>query len=189
MTQNYTGMRKGISLVEMTIAIVLFAVLSAIGLKYTKVYLNTDLQAKKARVAAATDQASQLVQAYTIYKTELGVEPTSINDFNGSSAILTTIPTKISEMLTKGWELNTSTGFLGTGVAFQMVLDKNTTTNDKIDAIHCALFNREFNSTQDLNVTNAYNFGAAAAKKATQGNYFCYGQATTNNPTIMVVVP
>jgi prepilin-type N-terminal cleavage/methylation domain-containing protein len=102
--KQYTGMRKGISLVEMTIAIVLFAALAAIGLKYTKVYLNTDLQAKKARVAAATDQASQLVQAYQIYKTEMGVEPTSINDFNGSSSILTTWPTKIKEMSTTGWE-------------------------------------------------------------------------------------
>lgn len=187
--KQYTGMRKGISLVEMTIAIVLFAVLAAVGLKYTKVYLNTDLQAKKARVAAATDQASQLVQAYQIYKTELGVEPTAIGDFNGSSAILTAIPTKITEMSTKGWELNVSTGLPGTGVAFQMVLDKNTSTNDAIDAVHCALFNREFNSSQDLNVTNAFDFGTAAAKKATQGNYFCYGKATTGNPTIMVVLP
>lgn len=187
--KKYTGMRKGVSLVEMTIAIVLFAALAAIGLKYSKVYLNTDLQAKKARVAAATDQAAQLVQAYQIYKTELGVEPTAIGDFNGSASILTDIPTKISEMSTTGWELNTSTGLPGTGVAFQMKLDKNTTTSDKVDALHCAIFNREFNSTQDLNVTNSYNFGTAAAKAATQGNYFCYGQATTNNPTIMVVVP
>ena len=187
--KQYTGMRKGISLVEMTIAIVLFAALAAIGLKYTKVYLNTDLQAKKARVAAATDQASQLVQAYQIYKTEMGVEPTSINDFNGSSSILTTWPTKIKEMSTLGWELNTSTGLPGTGVAFQMKLDKNVSTTDKIDAVHCAIFNREFNATQDLNVTNSFQFGTAAAKKATQGNMFCYGQATTNNPTIMIVVP
>lgn len=100
--KKYTGMRKGVSLVEMTIAIVLFAALAAIGLKYSKVYLNTDLQAKKARVAAATDQAAQLVQAYQIYKTELGVEPTAIGDFNGSASILTDIPTKISEMSTTG---------------------------------------------------------------------------------------
>lgn len=189
MTQKYTGMRKGISLVEMTIAIVLFAVLAAVGLKYSKVFLNTDLQAKKARVAAATDQAGQLVQAYQIYKTEVGVEPTSINDFNGSSSILTKWPTKITEMSTNGWELNTSTGLAGTGVAFQMKLDKNVSTTDKIDAIHCAVFNREFNTSQDLNVTNSYNFGTAASKFARMGNYFCYGQATTNNPTIMVVVP
>jgi len=53
MTQNYTGMRKGISLVEMMIAIILFAALSTIGLKYYKNYINTDLQAMKARNAAA----------------------------------------------------------------------------------------------------------------------------------------
>ncbi|MDP3300781.1 MAG: prepilin-type cleavage/methylation domain-containing protein [Sulfuricurvum sp.] len=189
MTQNYTGMRKGISLVEMTIAIILFAVLAAVGLKYSKLFLNTDLQAKKARVAAATDQANQLVQAYTIYKVETGLEPTSINDLNGTSAILNDWPTKITEMSTKGWELNTSTGLAGTGFAFQLKLDKNISTSDTIDALHCAVFNREFNTSTELNVTNAFNFGTAAVKFARMGNYFCYGQATVNNPTIMVVVP
>jgi prepilin-type N-terminal cleavage/methylation domain-containing protein len=190
--KQYTGMRKGVSLVEMTIAIVLFAALAAIGLKYSKVYLNTDLQAKKARVAAATDQASQLVQAYQIYKTEMGVEPTSINDFNGTSAILNDWPTKITEMSTTGWELNTSTGLAGTGVAFQMKLDKNLTTTDTVDAVHCAIFNREFNSSVELNVTNSFDFDTAAAKFARYGNYFCYGDpavAGTGGTTIMVVVP
>lgn len=190
--KKYTGMRKGVSLVEMTIAIVLFAALAAIGLKYSKIYLNTDLQAKKARVAAATDQASQLVQAYQIYKTETGLEPTSINDFNGSSAILTEWPTMIKEMTTAGWELNTSTGLAGTGVAFQMKLDKNLTATDTVDAVHCAIFNREFNSSVELNVTNSFDFGSAAAKFANYGNYFCYGDPAvegTGSTTIMVVVP
>lgn len=190
MTQNYTGMRKGISLVEMTIAIILFGVLAAVGLKYSKLFLNTDLQAKKARVAAATEQATQLLTAYTIYKTETGLEPTTINDFNGSSAILNDWPTKVTEMSTGGWELNISTGLTGTtGYAFQMKLDKNVSTLDKVDALHCAIFNREFNTSAELNVTSTTNFGTAAAAYARQGNYFCYGNPATSKATIMVVVP
>lgn len=190
--KQYTGMRKGISLVEMTIAIVLFAALAAIGLKYSKVYLNTDLQAKKARVAAATDQASQLVQAYQIYKTELGTEPTSISDLNGSAAILTKVPTKIAEMSTIGWEVNTTTGLTpGTGVAFQMTLDKNSTADKMNTYQYCALWNREFNSStalNDLNTSKSNLFGTAAAKYATQGNSFCYSIGNYK-ARIMVVVP
>ena len=189
--KKYTGMRKGISLVEMVIAIVLFAALAAIGLKYTKVYLNTDLQAKKARTAAATDQAGQLVQAYQIYKTETGLEPTSINDLNGTSAILTAIPTKISEMSTVGWELNTSTGIPGTGVAFQLKLDTNTSATDTTTEQYCALFNREFNTSTELNVSDDQPFGTtgdATASAGTFGNYFCYSRAADDN-WIMIVLP
>jgi prepilin-type N-terminal cleavage/methylation domain-containing protein len=184
-----TGMRKGISLVEMIIAIVLFAALAAIGLKYAKSYLNTDMQAKKARVAAATDQANQLLQAYVVYKTETGMEPTSINDLNGSSMILTAIPTRITEMSTRGWELNTSADG---HVAFQLVIDLNgTTSGTKSDEEYCALFNREFNTSTPLNVTDATTFGTVDfnTSKTAFGNYFCMQLAADDNATIYVVVP
>jgi prepilin-type N-terminal cleavage/methylation domain-containing protein len=185
-------MRKGISLVEMVIAIVLFAALAAIGLKYAKSYLNTDLQAKKARAAALTDQANQLVQAYTIYKTETGLEPASIGDLNGTSGILTAIPTRITEMSTTGWELNTSTGAAGTGVAFQMKLDLNGTVDGtKSDEEYCAIFNREFNTSRELNTTDGQLFGSQTDINATVtefGNFFCYSSAANEN-WIMVIVP
>lgn len=192
MTQKYTGMRKGISLVEMVIAIVLFAALAAIGLKYAKSYLNTDMQAKKARVAAATDQANQLVQAYTIFKTETGLEPTAITDLNGSSAILNAIPTIVTEMSQTGWELNTSTGVTSAPVAFQLKIDLNgTTTPTKSDEEYCALFNREFNTSTELNVSDSQIFGTEAdltASKTSMGNFFCYSRAANDN-WIMVFVP
>jgi len=189
MTQKYTGMRKGISLVEMVIAIVLFAALAAIGLKYAKSYLNTDMQSKKARVAAATDQANQLLQAYVIYKTETGLEPTTIEDLNGSSMILTAIPTRISEMSTTGWELNASADG---HVAFQLVIDLNgTTSGTKSDEEYCALFNREFNTSTELNVTDASTFGTTDfnTTQAAFGNYFCMQLAADDNATIYVIVP
>ncbi|MDQ1298907.1 MAG: hypothetical protein QG558_1446, partial [Campylobacterota bacterium] len=48
MTHTYTGMRKGISLVEMMITIILFAALATISLKYTKNFFDTGLAAQKA---------------------------------------------------------------------------------------------------------------------------------------------
>jgi prepilin-type N-terminal cleavage/methylation domain-containing protein len=189
--KQYTGMRKGISLVEMIIAIVLFAALAAIGLKYAKSYLNTDLQAKKARVAAATDQANQLLQAYVVYKTETGLEPTSINDLNGSSMILTAIPTRITEMSTTGWRFQSDYNASGKP-AFYLQIDLNgTTAGTKSDEEYCALFNREFNTSFELNVTDGQTFGVTDANttKETWGNYFCFSNASDVNTTIVVFVP
>ncbi len=195
MIQSYTGMRKGISLVEMIIAIILFAALATIGLKYTKLYINTDLQAMKARVAAATDQASQLTQAYTIYKTETGMEPTTINDLNATTnQIMTHIPGIITEMSTTGWELNTSTGTGGRNMAFQFHLDLNGTTTGTADEQYCALWNREFNSSTELNVTAGQDFGtvgdANASRAALVGTAqaFCYSRSA-GDKWIMVLLP
>jgi type II secretory pathway pseudopilin PulG len=192
--KQYTGMRKGISLVEMVIAIVLFAALATIGLKYAKSYLNTDLQAKKARTAALTDQANQLVQAYTIYKTETGKEPATLADLNATSGILNNIPTTITEMSSVGWELNTSTGIDGTGVAFQFRLDTNTSGTDKTAAQYCAIFNREFNTSASVDVNFTTDFGTAAdanASRNAMGQYFCYTHGATGSGDnwIMIVVP
>jgi Tfp pilus assembly major pilin PilA len=194
--KQYTGMRKGISLVEMIIAIILFAALATIGLKYTKNYLNTDLQAMKARVAAATDQAAQLTQAYTIYKTETGMEPTSLNDLNSTTnPIMTHIPGIITEMSTTGWELNTSTGTGGTNIGLQFHIDLNgTTTGTTADEQYCALWNREFNSSTELNVTAGQDFGTVgdinASRTALVGTAqaFCYSR-TAGDKWIMVILP
>lgn len=199
MTQAYTGNRKGISLVEMVIAIILFAALATIGLKYSKNYINTDLQAAKARVAALTEQASQLTQAFAIYTAEMGAAPTSILDLNGSSQIMHTLPTPITEITTSAtniyaWDLNTSTGFTnGPTVAFTYVIDRNASA--KSDEQYCQLFNREFNSSTELNVTDGMTIGGADAATAYtalkgQGNAFCWGPINANNNyQIMVLVP
>ena len=54
------GMRKGISLVEMLIAIVLFGVIGTISFIYYKNYYDTSFAAKKLRISVVIDQASQL---------------------------------------------------------------------------------------------------------------------------------
>ena len=183
MTQNYTGMRKGISLVEMMIAIILFAALSTIGLKYYKNYINTDLQAMKARNAAAMEEASQLTAGYKLFTTQYGTL-TVITDLNGTTpSILTSIPLKITEMTTVGWDYNASID--GNGLkAFHMPLDANSTLSS--DEQYCALWNKEFNASVELNVTAGQDFGTIAGMSPTMTS-FCAGTAGTYD--IYVVMP
>ncbi|MDP3119542.1 MAG: prepilin-type N-terminal cleavage/methylation domain-containing protein [Sulfuricurvum sp.] len=187
MTQAYTGMRKGISLVEMMIAIILFAALATVGLKYTKNYINTDLQAMKARVAAAMDQGSQLTQAYKLYTTQYGT-PTSINDFNATETkVMTDLPAIITEMSTLGWDLNTSTG-VGSGYAFTMKLDGNTTALQP--AQYCQIWNKEFNSSVELNVSGTEDAGTIDAPNyaPATGLSYCFG-THTDGYTVIVKLP
>jgi type II secretory pathway pseudopilin PulG len=194
--KQYTGMRKGISLVEMIIAIILFAALATISLKYAKNYLNTDMTAKKARVAAATDQANQLLQAYQIYRTEMGTDPVSIDDLNGSARILLATPARIVEMSTTGWTF--AADYNGTGLpAFYMTIDLNgsmdTAAQAKSGKEYCAIFNREFNTSEPLNILASTTFGTlgdANASKVTNydRNQFCYSQ-DANTTIITVFVP
>ncbi len=184
MTQNYTGMRKGISLVEMMIAIILFAALATVGLKYTKNYINTDLQAMKARVAAAMDQGSQLTQAYKLYTTQYGA-PTSINDLNATATpVLTSLPATITEMSALGWDLNTSTG-IGSGYGFHMTLDGNTTTVQA--GTYCALWNHEFNASVETNVSGTEDYGTITAPLYVTSTAlsYCYGTSTTGYEVIV----
>lgn len=184
MTQNYTGMRKGISLVEMIIAVILFGALAVIGLKYSKSYINTELQAMKARSAAAAEQAAQLTAAYKIYKLEYG-ELTAITDLNSSlTQVMTSIPVDITEMTTSGWDFNASIDG-GSLKAFIMPLDANKTSTS--DEQYCALWNRDYNTSTELNVSDNQDFGDIAGAVAAGYTNFCYGTAGTY--TIVVTLP
>ncbi len=187
MTPNYTGMRKGLSLAEMMIAIILFAALATVGLKYTKNYINTDLQAMKARTAAAMDQASQLTQAYKLYTTQYG-PLTAIGDLNATATpVLTATPDIIAEMSLLGWDFNSSTG-VGTGKGFHMTLDGNTTTVQA--GTYCALWNHEFNASVETNVSGTENYGTITVPLyvADTALSYCYGTSTTSY-NIIVKLP
>lgn len=181
MAHHYNGKRKGISLVEMTIAVILFGVLSTIGLLYYKSLFNINLTAKKARVAALMDQASQLSGAYDVYMAQFGVAPTAANltDFNATNVlILTDLPARIREMSSTGWELNNTTGIPGTsGNAFRFPIDLNGTSYTTLsdDDLYCAIFNHELNTSIDLNVSNDTMFaGDQNASYLVYGKTFCY---------------
>ncbi|MFA6188749.1 MAG: prepilin-type N-terminal cleavage/methylation domain-containing protein [Sulfuricurvum sp.] len=189
MVHPYNGKRKGISLVEMTIAVILFGVLSTIAMLYYKSLFNIDLTAKKARIAALMDQAHQLSGAYDVYTAQFGVAPTALADLNSTNAmILTELPIRIREMSTLGWELNISTGIVGTSdKAFQFTIDLNGTTSPGTDdELYCAIFNHEINTSASYVVTNNQSFNTAQQQYDALGRAFCYSDAS-NIKHIMIV--
>ncbi|OHD92964.1 MAG: hypothetical protein A2552_12265 [Sulfuricurvum sp. RIFOXYD2_FULL_44_160] len=184
-----TGMRKGISLVEMIIAIILFAALATIGLKYSKNYINTELQAMKARVAAAMEQGKQLSDAYKIYTVEYG-DLNQTTDLNATDTrIMTSLPVPIDEITATSliaWEYNSSISSTYTKKAFTMAVDANNSATS--DEQYCKLWNREFNSSLgELNVSVNENMGTVDGYLAAGILNFCAGTAGTY--TIFVTLP
>lgn len=180
MVHPYNGKRKGISLVEMTIAVILFGLLSAIALFYYRSLFNIDLTAKKARVAALMNQAYQLSGAYDIFVAQEGIAPSDANLTQFTAAnilILRSLPRNIREMTTTGWELNISAA--AGRPAFLFPIDLNGTgTWDVLpdDDLYCAIFNRELNRSIELNVTNNTNFGDITTNYGIYGESFCYSE-------------
>lgn len=194
MAQNYSGMRKGISLVEMMIAVILFGVISVVGFKYYKNYYNTDLAAKKARVAALMDQATQLSNAYDVYTAQFGTAPTTIANLTANNAkILTAIPTPITEIGVAGWVLDAATDYTGavapgtvaTDIAFTYTID-NPGAGKVDNEEYCALFNNMINPALSVNVTDTQTFGTNTAQYAALGNAYCSG-TVANALTIVVI--
>lgn len=193
MVQNYSGMRKGISLVEMMIAVILFGVISVVGFKYYKNYYNTDLAAKKARVAALMDQATQLSNAYDIYTTQFGTAPTTVANLTANNAkILTSAPKAITEIGAAGWTLDTATDYTGavapgtvaTDIAFTYTVD-DPGVGKADNEEYCALFNNMIDPTQSVNVVDTNTFGSKTAQYAALGNAYCWGTAAN---TLQIVV-
>lgn len=166
-TRGYKGMRSGISLVEMLIAIVLFGVISAIGYKYYKNFYDTTLAAKKARVAAIVDQATQISNAYDVYSMQMGTAPAAIADLSDPAVrILTATPDPILEItaVANGWELasvdlDSSAGGANDKILRYQVTTATGTNTDKLD--YCNILNNVAYPTWDLDTTDA-NIGTAA---------------------------
>ncbi|MGM0623793.1 MAG: type IV pilin protein [Campylobacterota bacterium] len=182
-----TGMRNGISLVEMMIAIILFGVISVIGFQYYKNFMNTDLSAKKARVASLMDQARQLSNAYDVYQAQVGTAPTDITDLNASNVmILSEIPPAVTEIGTSGWSIETNTDYTGSTVddiAFSFPIDDATPATD--DEEYCAVFNNMIDSDEDLTVSDGQDFGASEVVYAALGNAFCFGTGASKEIVIL----
>ena len=116
MTVSHRGMRKGISLMEMLVAIILLGILSSVGFTYYKNYYSTALAAKQIKVAILLDQASQLKNGLELYriKTGLDANTTQLADPTDSGLgllvaqrIITAIPAPIPDMSDKGWMVET----------------------------------------------------------------------------------
>ncbi len=157
MTGSHKGMRKGISLVEMLIAIVLFGLISAIGYKYYKNFFNVGLAAKQARVSAVIDQATQISTAYDLYVIKTGQLPTSMADLSASNiGILSETPVAISEITAAGWVLSSTlqldASATANDVGFVYAMDAaGLTPSDELD--YCNALNNIAKSSWDLNAT------------------------------------
>lgn len=183
MAHGYSGMRKGISLVEMMIAVILFGVISVVGFKYYKNFYNTNLSAKKARVAALLDQATQLTSAYDIYTAQFGTAPAFITDLTANNVkILTALPTAITEVGAAGWVLDTATDYTGANapgtvandIAFTYTID-DPGVGKADNEEYCALFNNMIKPSLSVSVADLATFGLPATQYAAMGNAYCEG--------------
>lgn len=182
MTGGHRGMRSGISLIEMLIAVMLFGVLSVIGFKYVKNNYNTELAGKQARVSALVQQATQLTNAHDLYSIKKGTAPTLLANLSAPEVgILSRIPAGITEMNSVGtWaytiEADLATGGEGaiaggTETAYYFDL---TATADA--AKYCAVFNNMVDGTTSLVATATTAFiSTTYYKVAPYLNMYCVG--------------
>ena len=117
MTVSHTGMRKGISLMELLVAIILLGILSSVGFTYYKNYYSTALAAKQIKVAILLDQAAQLKNGLELYSIKTGLDanssvadPADTNNGLGllvAQRLITTIPATIPDVSDEGWFVST----------------------------------------------------------------------------------
>ena len=177
MLNNNKGMRKGISLVEMLTAIILFGLISVISYNYYKNYYDTTYAAKQTRVYAIIDQGTQISNAYDLYSSKMGVAPTTISQIV-EQHILSKIPDLQKELTTRGWVVDsniTTDNNISNGnvVGFTYELNGTMTQQDRVD--YCNILNNAAKSDYNLSTP------AASLKRDTNGSYadinntmFCY---------------
>jgi prepilin-type N-terminal cleavage/methylation domain-containing protein len=200
MTVSHRGMRKGISLMEMLVAIILLGILSSVGFTYYKNYYSTALAAKQIKVAVLLDQASQLKNGLELYNIKTGsdannsvADPADADNGLGllvAQRLITSIPATIPDMSDKGWFVETNTTdisstFLltqgGTTLVDQFLtydLNGTSTGSDRQDYCN-ALNNIASNGVLSFDVVEA-GLGADINASAELGNntYFCWDSDT-----------
>ena len=150
MTRGHKGMRKGISLVEMLIAIVLFGIIGTISYTYYKNYYDVSFAAKKLRIYTIVDQAAQLSNAFDLYNTKNGADPVTVQELVDDK-ILTAIPASQPFVTGGQWRLeqNLTIDTTATGTAFIYDLNSSVSTNqDKLD--YCNILNNTAHNTWSL---------------------------------------
>ena len=146
--RNYRGMRSGLSIVEMMVAVILFGVISTIGYKYSKNFYDVNLASKQALVASVVDQATQLSNAYDIYETKTGSAPTAVADLSAEDVrILKETPPPIAA-ISDNWVLKTDLEIDDDGdaddIAFTYPINQPGTDAEKLE--YCNVLNNIANS-------------------------------------------
>jgi prepilin-type N-terminal cleavage/methylation domain-containing protein len=156
MTQGHKGMRKGISLVEMLVAIVLFGIIGTIGYTYYKNYYNTSFAGKQVRIYTLVEQATQLGNAYDLYLAKHGNTPVDINAMV-QDKILTQIPAAMPGLTLTGWVLDANLSTVDSNNSgqsgFTYVMDANITNQTKLD--YCNILNNVAYTGWELNNTDS----------------------------------
>ncbi len=182
------GMRRGISLIEMLMAIVLLGLLGGISYNYYKVYYDVAFAAKQAKVYVILDQAVQLSGAHDLYTVKNGVEPANVAAMVTDKQLLK-IPDPMLEITAAGWVLLPAVEIDGgttatNDVAFTYAIDTSAGTDLPSQIDYCnILTNTSSTSTWSLSSTGT-EIGAvgtdpaAGYASASWGNdYFCYSSA------------
>jgi prepilin-type N-terminal cleavage/methylation domain-containing protein len=185
-------MRKGISLMEMLVAIILLGILSSVGYNYYKNYFDTSLSAKQIKVSVLIEQAAQLKNALELYKVKFGADVNTTQGLNelAVQSIITEVPAAIPDMSDQGWILNTGgmdidstliTALGGTTLADQVITyDLNGTTTAIADLMdYCnALNNIASNGVTNYAVSHttlaADDVNTSATKVS--NTFFCWDQ-------------
>ncbi len=150
--RNYRGMRSGLSIVEMMVAVILFGVISTIGYKYSKNFYDVNLASKQALVASVVDQATQLSNAYDIYETKTGSAPADVAKLSAADVrILKETPPPIAA-ISDNWVLKTDLAInddTENDVAFIYPINQPTTDAEKLE--YCNVLNNIANADWDYN--------------------------------------
>ena len=199
MTRSHTettGMRKGISLVEMLISIILFGIIATISFTYYKNYYDTSFAAKQLRIYTIVDQASQLANAFDLYNAKYGAQPTEIQPMVDAK-ILTAIPQSQSFVTSSGWSLEENLTIVtasATGVAFRYPLDSTVAVGqDFLD--YCNILNNAAFIDSNLSKlitdqnTSAQLYAAGVANDASESEFYhCDLNGTTSSDLYLTFV-
>lgn len=185
MVKGYSGMRKGVTLVEMMVAVILFGVIAVVGYNYYKNFYNTKLAGKQARAAALIEQGAQLSNAWDIYESKAGIAPTDeTNLTQGNMMILTSLPAGIKEMTQSSavaWDVNLTAEIGGNtaGANDHILIYPFNTGSQASNLEYCNIINNYANPTLELNASSVSTTATAAYGATGNANVFCFGVDAT----------
>lgn len=194
MTRGHRGMRKGISLMEMMVAVIMLGILSSVGYNYYKNYFDTSLAAKQIKVAVLIEQASQIKNALELYRIKFGVDANTTQTLQvlADQRIITEVPAKMPEVSSTGWILETDAQDINstllttqgdTGANEQLItydIDQGTIT-DKMQYCN-ALNNIASSGVTDFTVAEAgLDATPSAAADTVNNTFFCWDSNSTTD--------
>ncbi len=200
MTRSHKGMRKGISLMEMLVAVIMLGILSSVGYNFYKNYFDTSLAAKQIKIAVLIEQASQLKNALELYRIKFGLDVNTTQTLSvlADQRIITEVPSNMTDVSSTGWVLETNVQDInstliasqgGTTNNEQLItydLDQGTVV-DKMQYCN-ALNNIASSGVTDFTVVETdLNTTTSSAAGTNANTFFCWDSNTTANTGIQLL--